>query len=297
MKHSFNKNRNTYLYAITGSIFLILAVFFSCKKQKAAVAGSQKVRSTEQPSSTAAPKTESSCGSCSAVWTPRNTTVKQVSAGNIHILNSNQYRYIGVSLNGQIVTGLSGVSMSCTCTAGSGGCNPVKSGDNYGCVLGTNCTACSGSKGGIIAGTAPGEFQTVALKSGGFISRNIEVHFATKSELLEQAYFFPAMTGIPEINEAVRNFKVQYGGKDSVRTLVSVAGRIAILQVDRKMAELSHASVLSAKASCSCTDGTCVAATYWGSDYCDAKDCKGTCTLSTGLKVDGKPLQYQCFQF
>jgi hypothetical protein len=241
-----------------------------------------------------ATSTNSTCEGGAKVWVPPGLKARHVGSNTLRIFNNDQYRYLGVDLDGNLVPGLAGAALSCTCTAGSGGCSPGQSGDTKACIFGQNCTACSGSVSGLIPGDQAGEYQTVPLRSGGFVGTNVEVHYATRKELNEQPSGFSAMGSDRSIRRALRKFQDANGGTaNPASALVSVVGRIVVLEVDADVAAQSNAKVLAAKGACACTDGTCPYKKIIGvGEGCDASDCKGTCSLSTGIISNGDTAEY-----
>lgn len=242
-------------------------------------------------------------------WIPANAKIQVNSDRSITIQAPSGWEYVGrAKRNSKVLRVANGTtSVSCTCNT-SGSCLPFvgsgPKGGTSGCAGScTNCTMTQSARIGNV---------THDFLSGGYIDFADTVRFIDDNLQLPAA--FPEMFELPEVERAIKEFLERvYGGLPYPKmkigenfiaaptgyTMVPVSlfGRAVIMAVpaiavpENTQRISGVAAAGAAKASCSCTDGTCTVASttipFVGSvTYCEGS-CSGTCTLSTGIIIGG----------
>lgn len=241
--------------------------------------------------------TTPSTGHSKLMWVPQNAKVVKVNAHTVEVVGGNKYEYVALDEKGKLLPPVLGATVSCTCSAGSG-CSPFSGHGQQGCALG-NCTNCTGTVSVKAPGLSGGAVQTYNVSSGGFLLKNVKADFATVAEVKEAASVFGAMFKTEKVQSALALFNAKLkANPDEVQVyaLVSVGGRISVMEVPKKFALKNKAIVLSAKGSCSCTEGSCSYDSTMGVGYCSG-DCSGTCSLTTGFKVSGNEIAIETYSF
>ena len=230
------------------------------------------------------------------MWTPNDAKVKTLDKHTIEVTGGNDYEYIAISESGQLLPPVKSAKISCTCTAGSG-CNPFSGHGQKGCAM-DGCTACSGTVS-VKSLTAAGHAD-VTVSSGGFALKKVKVEFATMVEAKKGALVFQALLQTEKAQQAINQFKAKFPtvatNGQTVFTLVSIAGRIGVMEVPKKFATDNKGIILAAKGTCSCTEGSCTYSSSYGIEGCSGS-CTGTCSLSTSVKATGNEVAIESFNF
>ncbi len=229
------------------------------------------------------------------MWTPDDAKVKTLDKHTIEVTGGNDYEYIAISESGQLLPPVKSAKISCTCTAGSG-CNPFSGHGQKGCAM-DGCTACSGTVS-IKSLTAAGHAE-VTVSNGGFALKKVKVEFATIAEAKKGATVFQALLQTEKAQQAINQFKAKFSSLTSaekVFTLVSIAGRIGVMEVPKKFANDNKGIILAGKGTCSCTEGTCSYSSSYGVEGCTGS-CTGTCSLTTAVKATGKEMTIESFSW
>lgn len=226
------------------------------------------------------------------MWTPANAVVANIDAQTVEVSGGAGFEYIALDKSGKLIPGtISKAAISCKCNSGSG-CSPFSGHGQQGCAL-NGCTNCTGS---VSVKTPSG---TIEVSGGGFMRSNVQVGFATKSDLQKSALAFNAMMKLPKVQNALTAFTQSYANESSgekVWVAIKIGGRISTLEVPKSVAIKNNAVILSAKGSCSCTDGTCTYGSSMGVSYCNS-NCSGTCSLTTSLKASGNEVAVESYNF
>ncbi|OWY19646.1 hypothetical protein C7N43_11690 [Sphingobacteriales bacterium UPWRP_1] len=232
------------------------------------------------------------------MWLPPNATSVKINDQTTEITGGSKFEYLALDMNGNLLPPVLSATVSCDCTSGSG-CSPFSGHGQQGCAM-NGCSNCTGSvsvKAPASSGSAT--LQTMAVSSGGFVLSSARVDFATAVEVKNGAGVFPAMFKSAKIQQELNRFKAPFRNNPdgvTVPVFVSVAGRIAVMEVPAKIALDNKALVLAAKGSCSCTEGSCSYGSSMGIEYCNGS-CTGTCSLTTSLKATGNEVAIESYNF
>ncbi|PSJ76852.1 hypothetical protein C7N43_11365 [Sphingobacteriales bacterium UPWRP_1] len=232
------------------------------------------------------------------MWLPPNATSVKINEHTVEITGGNKFEYLAVDKNGTLLPPVLSATVSCNCNSGSG-CSPFSGHGQQGCAM-NGCSNCTGSVSvKVPAESGSGVLQSVEVSGGGFVLSSARVDFATPAEVKNGVGVFPAMFKSAKIQQELNRFKAPFRNNPDGKTVpvvVSVAGRIAVMEVPAKIALAGNAVILSAKGSCSCTEGACSYNSSMGIEYCSG-DCTGTCSLTTSLKATGNEVAIESFSF
>lgn len=230
-------------------------------------------------------------------WQPLGSSFQTVNR-ELLITPPQGWGYVGYDINDNLVNvqTTAGKKISCTCT-GSGNCNPFVAdglgGSTSGCA--GNCTSCTQTQSVFM------QNQYLGVISGGYYNPNATTRLLQDGE--QAAAVFDALFELNDFRTELEDFYTAAYGTAPVQapviapdgtasapqghSLVAVSifgrGMVAIVPDSYAQAHLGF-SLASAKASCSCTSGTCTLKTrtivIGSATYCEG-NCSGTCTLNT----------------
>lgn len=185
-------------------------------------------------------------------------------------------------VNGGFATGL---KLTCTCTKGSG-CNPTAAGGSVGCTLTASCSACTGSKTGVIMEDTGIGFETMSGVGTAMRYDNDMTQLEWLNDELDAfIYGIYGMGQMPEPRIAKNGSLVAPEGYKWAA--LRVYGHQASILVPE--AQISGSMVAASSVSCSCSSGSggCVKKSDWrGVTWCEAGSCN-SCTMDTGASFDG----------
>lgn len=234
----------------------------------------------------------SGCDDCATpwIWAPLDSRFEVNTDSSMTIYPPAGYIYVGTDDNGENQKVGGGITVSCSCSKGSGNCLPFVYKDTPGCYA-DGCSECSMVVGASVGGV------DISFASGGFINLTEGVNFVDKGVQIPAV--FKEMRELPEVDKAFEDFvnKIYKGepipvlikGDDFIAApegyimaVINIFGRATVIPVP--ITEFPEAAIGGGKASCSCTQGDCKAESAWPApiDYCEG-DCSGTCTLSTSV--------------
>jgi len=217
------------------------------------------------------------------MWTPENATTKTINSHTVEVTGGQAYEYLAISETGLLLPPAKSAKISCTCTAGSG-CNPFSGHGHKGCSM-DGCTSCSGTVS-VKALNPTGGHSEQTVSNGGFALKKVKVEFASVEQAKKGALVFNALLQTEKAQTAINEFKAKIPASssgDKVYTLVSIAGRIGMMELPKKFVTDNKGIVLLGKGTCSCTEGTCTYSSSMGVEGCSG-NCTGTCSLTTGYK-------------
>ena len=205
--------------------------------------------------------------------------------GELRFTLPDPYFAVGIDINGNYHTSAIGGSgsVTCTCTEGSG-CDPVKSGGDYGCLIKDGCSSCDKDKASISG-------VSVALEDIVILSSELDLFVETFKDLNEK-YLLPAAFIDYEpianlLGELERNFLESAIGERKT-IFINTYGYILPIEIP---ADIDNTSVAflngegSGGETCSCNvAGDCPKKKKLIVVYCDSDNCT-SCTMS-GIVAD-----------
>lgn len=155
------------------------------------------------------------------------------------------------------------IQITCTCTSGSGGCNPGYFGGNVGCVM-TSCTSCSAD----------------GLKFVPFDTKHTGVTVASEQEQANLKPFDSRLFDVPRVVEELDRFMADHGAlkadpaNTEVRYIpINVYGYLAAVAVP-SASKAGTSALAKVKISCECQIGDeCKHDSKFGVHWCDATEC------------------------
>jgi len=217
-------------------------------------------------------------------------TVFQYEDGELIFTLPNPYFAVGIDANGNYHTSAIGGSgsVTCTCTEGSG-CDPVKSGGDYGCLMKHGCSSCDKENASISSVSA-------ALSEIVILSSEFDL-FVESFAKLNEKYLLPTAFIDYEpiadlLGELERNL-LESSVQERKTVLINAYGYILPIEVpadvdDTSIAFLNGGS--SGGETCSCNvNGDCPRKKKLIVVYCDSDNCT-SCTMS-GIIVNDSGVQ------
>ncbi|RTY74578.1 hypothetical protein [Flavobacterium sp. LS1R10] len=190
---------------------------------------------------------------------------------------------------------ISDVSVTCSCTKGSG-CSPVKAQGEYYCVMNSGCTTCTTSTArigtkqnikilGIIDYNMGVSFVSeskslLTSSKNKIISKSISEHFLNKTEVKKALLEFYSVIYDKNIPSFITENKNPPAGYSFSK--VNLFGNEIMVPVKSNSfsTELGISEIDDAAVTCSCSSGSgCVKKSFMGAKYCDAGSCT-KCTLN-----------------
>lgn len=239
------------------------------------------------------------CHNGDSGWFPLNSKVQVQKNRSIFIQAPAGWAYVGQKEGStqvlKVATG--GTTVSCTCNS-TGDCLPFTASGPKGSASGCagSCTNCSMKQSALVSG------REVVFERGGYIDFSAKTDFANTAIELPAA--FSAMFQLPEVKQSLKDFLDRvYGGLPFPKMIigenfvsapdgysmaaVSIFGRAAMVPVPT--IALRTVTAGGTKATCSCSQGSCVAETtsipFVGSATFCKGSCSGTCTLSNAIII------------
>lgn len=195
------------------------------------------------------------------------------------------YFIVGIDQSGNYHQSLSGGtgSITCECTEGAG-CDPIKQGDDMGCLMKDGCTKCTKEKSGIIGVQA--DLVDIAIMHP---ENNLMI---TEFSQLDGQYLLPrSFFDYPEVNNilsTIDSLQMELPDAPKDMVFINVQGYILPLEVNLNGDNVSlKASGGSGNndVSCSCnTEGNCSKEKHWtgGVVWCNSSNCT-SCTMTVSI--------------
>jgi hypothetical protein len=215
---------------------------------------------------------------------PEGTTFEIVES-ELRFTLPDPYYIIGKDQEGNFYRSDSGGSGGVTCACVKGlGCDPIKSGGEYGCLMKDNCDSCLKSKSSIIG--VHDQLDEIVIFNPNF---NM---FVDKFEHLNGKYLLPnSMIDLPEIIDLIQELQANYlesYSNETKITFINAFGYIIPLEIP---ADINNTSVyLRANETdggevCTCkVSGSCPKKTKFTVVWCDSDNCS-KCSMS-GIVVN-----------
>lgn len=246
-----------------------------------------------------------SCGRENSITAPLQTAATSRSAPdgfqpfNIHFppgtnfeLSGNRLRFdlpepyyiLGIDENGTYYRSEAGGggSVTCECTQGSG-CDPIKNGDDYGCLMKSGCSNCKKSTSSINGvGTAFREIIVVHPEYDAWVNNF--------SKLDGQYLLPPAFFDADEVANFVAELRARFNHAQTTARkaiFINMYGYIVPIEVpDDGEFDTTSVAFVSAEVAggagvtCSCNvNGSCPKESKWGVIWCNSDNCT-KCTMS-----------------
>jgi len=164
-------------------------------------------------------------------------------------------------------------SVTCECTEGSG-CDPIRQGNDVGCLMKDGCSKCTKSSVSII-----GVYQDLVDI---IIMHPESSLFISDFSQIENQYFLPgSFLDYLEFENILNEIRLsQSKMPESDRKIVFINAHGYILPIELKLGG-DNVSIVSEDISCSCNvSGSCPKKKHWsGVVWCDSDDCT-KCTMS-----------------
>lgn len=230
--------------------------------------------------------------SASSSWVPLNldfpeNTLFEYTAHSITFTLPEPYYLLGIDVNGVFHRSADGTGgVTCTCTSGSGGCSPVHSGGDYGCLMST-CESCdkSNSIKGVDAEIK--DFVIMNPDGSGFVT--------AFSHLDGKRLLPPAFLDAPEVVRFLEDLDelIPPTSPNAAHKVVFINayGYVLPVEVPSDIDDTSVAFHVGGSGdsdlTCSCNSpsGDCPRRKKFTVTYCDAENCQ-SCTMA-GLVVNG----------
>lgn len=199
------------------------------------------------------------------------------------------------NINHRRVLEISDVSVTCSCTKGTG-CSPVKAQGEYYCVMNSGCTTCTMSTArvgtkqnikilGIIDYNMGVSFVSenkslLTSSKNKIISKSISEHFLSKPEVKQALLEFYSVIYDKKVPTFITENKDAPSGYSFSK--VNLFGNEIMVPVKSNSIsrELGISEIDDAAVTCSCKSGSgCVKKSFMGAKYCDAGSCT-KCTLN-----------------
>lgn len=194
------------------------------------------------------------------------------------------YYILGIDENGTFYRSEAGGggSVTCECNQGSG-CDPIKNGDDYGCLMKSGCSKCTKSTSSIIGvGVALREIIVVHPEHDSWVNNF--------SKLNGQYLLPPAFVDSDEVANFVAELRARIGHSQSTARkviFINMYGYIVPIEVpDDGEFDTTSVAFVSAEAAggagvtCSCNvSGSCPKESKWGVIWCNSDGCT-KCTMS-----------------
>lgn len=178
-------------------------------------------------------------------------------------------------------TALTNGTLTCTCSSGSGGCSPAKSGNIYACAM-TSCNTCNRS---VSSSASASLFRDLVI-----LNVDEPVGFFKNADELNGEILLPAEFFKLDLIDSV--LLVIYNNLDSAETTetriypISIYGYVFLLEVAANLDD-SSPHLAPSSVSCACnTNGTCTRHRNVIATYCDSSSCK-SCTLTATISNPG----------
>lgn len=211
---------------------------------------------------------------------PEGTTY-EIKGSEMYFTLPDDYYAVGIDADGNYYKSAEGGSgsITCACTEGSG-CDPIKQGDEVGCLMKNGCSECSKT----ISKIKDVSHNLIDL----IIIRPVTNLFISKFEQIEGNYFLPsAFIEYPEILELLTEIKSEQDKMESDTEVVFINVFGYIIPLEIKTAP-GHTALVGSKITCTCNvSGSCPKESHWsGVVWCNTNNCTN-CTMS-GVAVNAE---------
>lgn len=242
----------------------ILAIAICCTKQQEVLQGAELKKENAEFRNSASNFTPFN------IPFPKGTTFKIV-GNELQFTLPKPYYIVGVDQSGHYYTSASGGAggITCECTQGSG-CDPIKNGNDIGCIMKTGCSKCTKSKANI-SGIHQDLIDIVIMSP----ETNL---YITDFAQLDQQYILPnAFLGYSKVENILSDIRAsQMHLPESELEIVFINVHGYMLPIELKM-DGDNVSIKATgnKISCECNvAGSCPKEKHWsGVVWCNSDKC------------------------
>jgi hypothetical protein len=225
-------------------------------------------------------------------WIPEGSKT-EINGNKMKVTPPTGYSYLAKLNTGTVVELISGNTICCDCTSGSGQCMPAIGGGHKGCFL-SGCTKCDASASITYNGTDQ------KILEGGYVNFSLGVKVETQNLKLPQiftsafqnekfkkgldAFINKIYLGQTVPTNVIVNGNTSTAPEGYKFVYVNAYGRGLFLVVPNTFQE----GLRTASISCACSNGSCSAKSQLGVAYCEG-DCSGVC-CGSGITTGGNIL-------
>ncbi len=277
---------------------LFSSLMYSCQKEQSS-ANLESAQSVSKPL-----ETQASLKPQFVSWEPEGSKILQTENGFI-VRPPDGWQYAGLDKSGKAFNLLdfAGKTISCTCNNTSGRCKPFSASGPGGTISGCGgeCTNCTMKQSSSLYDVP------IDIYTGGYYLASAPIKVLKNGESAPAV--FDALAKLPNFQSALKKFiQIAFEGKLQQYPIrqsdgsivppkghsligISIMGRGMVIVVPDKYALKELGYTNQAKASCSCSSGTCELKDWrllgTGAVWCDG-DCT-TCTLITDSSIQNAP--------